>query len=138
MCRAVTIPAFGKLLKHSSRMGFTVALLTWRYSLVFLLVTISTREIMMLGLICLKQGEGLAVARATVMRRYFVRVSDYKGHMNRMAGLTGLKVHIPSVLFVALHAVRDLSVSCMALIAGQIGVSTGLSLDLLTLLGVAR
>jgi hypothetical protein len=119
-------------------MGFAVALLTWGYSLMLLLMTISTRKIVVLGLICFKQGEGFVMACSAVVRRYLVRVSDNERHMNRVASLTGLKIHILGVFFVALHAIRYLSVSCMALVTGQIGVSTGLSLYLLTLLGVAR
>jgi hypothetical protein len=117
-------------------MRFAVARLTRRYGFMFFLMTISTGKIVVFGRICLKQGESFAMASPTVARWDLIGVSDYKRHVNRVAGLTGLKIHVRSVFFMALHAIRDLSVSCMAFVASQISVSTGLSFYFFPLLRV--
>jgi hypothetical protein len=54
-----------------------------------------------------------------------------------MTGFAGLKVHVPSVFFMALHTNWDLAVNGVTLVAGQISMSAWVSLHLLTLLWVA-
>ena len=88
--------------------------------------------------ICLEEGSGSLMACRAVMRRRLSYVSDFKRHMNRMAGEAGLKLHIFCVFFVTHHAFRDLSVCCMTLAASHIRMSAGVILHLFTLLLVTR
>jgi hypothetical protein len=117
-------------------MRYSMALLTRRYGFMLLFMTISTGKIVMFGRVCLKQGHSILMASPAVARRDLIRVSDYKRHVNRVASFAGLKIHVGGVLFMAFHAIRNLSMCCMAFVASQISVSTGLSLYFFTLLRV--
>lgn len=86
--------------------------------------------------VCLEKGPGFLMACRTVVRRGLAYVSNFKRHMNRVAGEARLKLHILCVLFVTYHAFRDLSVCCMTLTASHIRMSTGVILHLFTLLPV--
>jgi hypothetical protein len=138
MCRAVAITALRKLLEHFWWMRFAVAGLTWWYAFMFLLVTISTGKIVVFGRICLKQGYGFAMTTPTVMRWDVIGVTHDKRHMNGMAGLTGLKVHVCCVFFMALHAIWDLPMHCVTLVACHVSVGTGLGFHFFPLLRMAR
>ena len=113
-----------------------MALLTRSYGLMFLFMTMSTGKIVMFGRVCLKQGHSIFMASPAVVRRDLIRVSDYKRHVNRVASFAGLKIHVGGVFFMAFHAIRNLSMCCMAFVASQISVSTGLSFYFFTLLRV--
>ena len=137
MRRAVAITAFWKLLEHACRMRYAVTVCTLLYGCVFIRMTGGTGKVVVFGCICLKQDHRVFVASAAIVRRDFWPVSDDERHMNRMAGLAGLKVHVPCVFFMAIHTNRDLPVFRVALVASQIRVSTGMILYFLTLLRMA-
>jgi len=71
------------------------------------------------------------------MRWGFSNISDHKRHVDRMAGLTRLKVHVLCVFFMTLHAIRDLPVGLMALAASHVRMGAGVVFHLFTLLLVA-
>jgi hypothetical protein len=116
-------------------MRFAVTRSTRRDGFVFILMAISTSKVMVFCRILFEQGAGFLMTRRAIMRRgSLVDVSYDKWHMNRVAGKTGFKLHILRVLFVTLHALRDLSVCCMAFVTSQIRMGTGMFLYFFTLL----
>jgi hypothetical protein len=133
----MAITTLRKLLEHFGWMRFTVARLTRWYVFVFLLVAISTGKIVVFGRIRLEKGHGFAMTPPAVVRWNLIRVSDHKGHVNRVARLTGFKIHVCGVLFVALHAIRDLPVHGVTLVASQIRVGTRLGFHFVPLLWMA-
>ena len=102
---AVAIAAVWKLLDHARWMRHAVAVCTLFYGRVFIWVTRRTGKIVVFGRICLKQGYSFAMTTPAVTRWNVIRVSHDKGHVYRMARLTGRKVHVCRVFFMALHAV---------------------------------
>jgi len=103
----------------------------------FVPMAISTRKIVVFGRVLLKQARSFLMTCPTVMRWGFSNVSDLKRHVNRMAGLTGLKIHVLGVFFVTFHAIRDLPVDLMALVASHVRMCAGVVFHLFTLLLVA-
>jgi hypothetical protein len=134
---AVAITAFWKLLDHACWMRYAVTIRTLLYGLMFSRMTSRTGKVMVFCCICLKQGHRFFMASAAIVRRGFRGVPDHEGHMNRVTGLTGLKVHVGGMFFMAIHADGDQPVCGVALIARQIRVSTGVVVYFLTLLCVA-
>jgi len=107
MSYAVAITAFRKLLDHARRMRYPVTVCTLLYGFVFVRMTSGTGKVVVFCCICLKQGHRILMASAAIMRRSLRRVGDYERHMNRMAGLAGLKVHVCGVFLMTIHANRD-------------------------------
>jgi hypothetical protein len=118
-------------------MWFAVARLTRRNVFMFFLMTIGAGKVVVLRRICLKQRNRFLMTAPAIIRRDIIGVSYDKWHVHRVAGLAGFKIHVCGVFFVALHAAGDLTVSCMAFVAGQISVSTRLGFYLFALLRMA-
>lgn len=136
MSYAVAIAAFRELLDHTCRMRYAVAVCTLLYGFVFIRMTSRTGKVVVFRCVCLKQGHCILMASAAIMRRGLRRVGDYERHMNWMAGLAGLKVHVCGVFVVTIHANGDYPVPCVTLVTWQIRVSTGMILYFLALLCV--
>lgn len=138
MCRTVAVTAFRKFLEHGVRMRFAVTLCTRWYGFVFALMAFSTSKIMVFCRILLEQGTCFLMTRRAIMRwGFLVDVCNGKRHMNRMAGLAGLKVLVCGMFFMTCHAIGDFSVDIMALIASHVCMGTGMLLYLVTLLLMA-
>jgi hypothetical protein len=134
MSRTVAVTTFRKFLEHAVRMGLAVTRYTRWYGFMLIPMAISAGKIVVFGRICLKQAPGFLMTCRAVTRWGLANVSNFKGHMNRVAGEAGLELHVLCVLFVTHHTLRDLSVCCMALAASHIRMSTGVVFYLFTLL----
>ena len=134
MSRTVAVTAVRKFLEHGVRMGLAVTRYTWWYGFVLIPMAISAGKIVVFGRVCLKQGPSFLMTCRAVMRWGLANVSNFKRHMNRMAGEAGLEFHILCVLFVTHHTLRDHSVCCMAFAASHVRMGTGVVLHLFTLL----
>jgi hypothetical protein len=103
----------------------------------FVPVTKGTTKVMVLSPILLKQIQGRLMTRPAIMGRGLLGIGNHQRHVDRMARQTGLKIHILGVLFVAIHAARDLPMGRVALVASHICVGTRVLFNLNTLLLVA-
>jgi len=134
---AMALTTLRKFVQYPLRMRIGVAGKARRYHFMFVPVAEGTAKCMVLGRILLQQGQSLLMTRSTIMGRGLLSIGNHQGHVDRMTRHAGLKIHIVGVLLVAIHAVWNLAMGCMALVASHICVGTRVFLDLQTLLFVA-
>ena len=105
---------FREFSQHCSRVAVAVAALALRYHLVLCLMASNAGKFAMFKLAGRKKVKCLFVAGCTIFRRGFVAIGYVLRHMGLMTFFTIGNCLISSMRFMALRAIRNLTVFVMA------------------------
>lgn len=122
----MAVSAIGELLQHGRRMLTVVARQTGRDHLV-LRVAGGTGQLMVTGLACLQQPEGIKVTGRAIFCRQRVRIRDGQRLMGPVTGDTVGLNHLWRMRLVALNTLRDTSMRCCVAFDARHALMPGLA-----------
>lgn len=119
---AMAVSAFRELGHDPCGMRYTVAILTFRHHLVFLLMAGDAEKCFVLGFAGNEQAECFAVTGSALLGRGVSRIGDSLRHMGFVAFLAVAGALLRRVRFVALGTLGNLAMDVVAEGAGKFAV----------------